>query len=234
MATNNTTSIEIAAPTGPAGGGTSSGNEGNVSSPNPPPPAGPLTPPPAPNTGLPPIIVINNTNNPAPSPPNPSPPNPSPPNSIPLPPNNGADPTPFAAGETATINAASLASPAAGQASKVFFDGSHIGNNFVQLGAAAGAGETTAPFNNQMSSDLVAFLNDWNAAQPSISQGLGVVPGGSKSVGLTGEFVVNVIKDSFGSEANPSPQADQAFGGALGQYFNIQQHLLMNVTLPTS
>ncbi len=109
-----------------------------------------------------------------------------------------------------------------------FIDGEHIGADFNNLGGAAAAGQDVGPFNNQLFSDLKAFLNDWSAAQPGLTTGVSTL--GGPPVVMPAQFVLNLVSDGLNTIVNGAGPVDQAFGGAVNQFFSIDQSFLLTHT----
>ncbi len=109
-----------------------------------------------------------------------------------------------------------------------FIDGGHIGTDFNNLAEASSAGQDVGPFDNQLFSDLKAFLGDWNSAQPEITAGVST-PGGPAVV-LPAQFVAEVVNDGLNTIVGGPGPADQAFASALSTFFGIDQSFLLNHT----
>ncbi len=153
---------------------------------------------------------------------------PNAPPAVPLPPNNGLSPTPLSASDQTTVNLADSFGQQVGAASMTFIDGTHIGADFSSLGAAAAAGENPGPFNNQLFSDLKAFLSDWGAAEPGLTTGIST-PGGPPVI-LPAQFVLNLVNDGLNAITGGAGSVDQTFGGAVSQYFGIDRSFLLTHT----
>ena len=212
---------------------------------SPPPPAPTPTPTPAPT---PPTPAPNPTPAPAPPPPTPAPTPATPPvnntttnnnttvvntstnatststaNPV-VTANDGTTPTPLSPSEVSTRQMVAGLNANAGAASTFFFEGQNLGTDYANLGAAPSSGQGVFGATTQTLTDMKQLLAAW-VANPAIATGFSV-PGGP-TMAIPGQFVVDVVNAGLKADVIGSASLDQAYGGALTQFFAGEQQVMM-------
>ncbi len=141
-------------------------------------------------------------------------------------PNGGNTPTPLSPAEVSTQQVVVGLNAHAGAASTFFFDGGHLGTDFDNLGAVLSNGQDATAAMNQTLTDMKQLLSAW-VADPAIATGFSV-PGGP-TMAIPGQFVADVINAGLKADVIGSAPLDQAYGGALTQFFAGAQQVMMGV-----
>jgi hypothetical protein len=102
-----------------------------------------------------------------------------------------------------------------------FADGSLLGTDFANLGAAISGGQDAQPFVAQTVTDMKQLLTSYLAAMPSLAAGVSV-PGGP-TLAIPAQFATDVV--SAGLKALMI--GDRAYAGALNQFFGTEQAVLL-------
>jgi hypothetical protein len=146
-------------------------------------------------------------------------------NVIPVPPSGGSAPTPLTAGEASAVQLVANLNPQAGAAMTFFADGSLLGTDFANLGAAISGGQDAQPFVAQTVTDMKQLLTSYLAAMPSLAAGVSV-PGGP-TLAIPAQFATDVVSAGLKALMIGDAGLDRAYAGALNQFFGTEQAVLL-------
>ena len=138
--------------------------------------------------------------------------------------NDGTTPMPLSPSAVSTQQVVAGLNANAGAASTFFFDGQNLGADYDNLGAALSSGQGVPGATTQTLTDMKQLLAAW-VANPAIATGFSV-PGGP-TMAIPGQFVVDVVNAGLKADVIGSASLDQAYGGALTQFFAGEQQVMM-------
>ena len=138
--------------------------------------------------------------------------------------NDGTTPMALSPSEVSTQQVVAGLNANAGAASTFFFDGQNLGADYDNLGAALSRGQGVSGATTQTLTDMKQLLAAW-VANPAIATGFSV-PGGP-TMAIPGQFVVDVVNAGLKADVIGSASLDQAYGGALTQFFAGEQQVMM-------
>ncbi len=138
--------------------------------------------------------------------------------------NVGNTPTAFNANEFNIINVTAGLNQSAGAAMAFFFDGSHLGDDFVKLGSAISSGQGSIGTTKQVITVMKQLLSAY-VADPNLATGVSI-PGGP-TLAIPGQFVIDVVNDGLKAISIGNANLDRGYGGAVSQFFNSLPPVLL-------